>query len=519
MAEIVQRESRVKKTLLNARVNLIFYFLTLCLSFFSRKIFLDCLGADFVGLTGTLQNILGYLNLAELGVGAAIAFNLYKPIQQHNKQQIIDLVSLYGYYYRNIGFVVLVGGIILSTFIPIIFRTTNFPLTVIYFAFYAFLTSSLIGYFINYRQALLSADQRNYVVAAYYQSANILKTIIQLIVAYYYANFYFWIAIELFFGIIYSYILNKKINQVYPWLKCNVKNGKLQSKNYPSILNSTKQVFIHKIKDFLLSQSDQLFIFAFASLKMVAYFGNYTLIISKLTAFVVTILNSVSASVGNLVAEANMDKITTVFWELMALRYFIAGFICFCIFELITPFICIWLGEEYLLDKTILILLLVNLFISSSRGTVDNFNFAYGHYGDVWAAWTEGLINISITLIAGYHFGIPGILLGKTLSVIPIIVFWKPYYLFKDGFNQSYRVYWSKTIRYYLAFGLSFIIVHYTLDFLPINPYLSYGWWITYSIIYAATFSIIYFTLIAKFAPGGKQLIYRLPLHKLYVKI
>lgn len=52
-------ESRVKKSLLNARVNLIFYFLTLILSFFSRKIFLDCLGADFVGLTTTLQKPLG----------------------------------------------------------------------------------------------------------------------------------------------------------------------------------------------------------------------------------------------------------------------------------------------------------------------------------------------------------------------------------------------------------------------------------------------------------------------------
>ena len=57
---------RVHKSILNAEVNLIFYFLALFLSFFSRKIFLECLGAEFIGLTGTLGNILGYLNLAEL---------------------------------------------------------------------------------------------------------------------------------------------------------------------------------------------------------------------------------------------------------------------------------------------------------------------------------------------------------------------------------------------------------------------------------------------------------------------
>ncbi len=512
-------ESRVKKTLLNARVNLIFYFITLCLSFFSRKIFLDCLGADFVGLTGTLQNILGYLNLAELGVGAAIAFNLYKPIQQRDRNQIIDLISLFGYYYRNIGLIVLSAGIILSLFIPLIFRDSNFPFGVIYFAFFSFLTSSLIGYFINYRQILLSADQRNYVVAAYYQSANILKTIIQLTIAYYYTNFYIWIAIELSFGIIYSIILNKKINQVYPWLKCSTSIGKAQSKNYPNILRSTRQVFIHKIKDFLLSQSDQLFIFAFVSLKMVAYFGNYTLIITRLTMFFSTILDSVGASVGNLVAENNKGKMMQVFWELMALRYFMAGLICFSIYELITPFIELWLGKEYILGNTILVILLLNLFISISRGTVDNFNFAYGHYGDVWAAWTEGIINVSVTLIAGYHWGIPGILLGKTFSIIPIIVFWKPFYLFKDGFAESYAYYWSQTIKYYVIFGLSFVIVHFLLTIIPINPGLSFGWWIVYAIICSGSFAILYLSLMTYFGPGGKNLIKRLPLYKIGLRI
>ena len=53
-------ESRLKKSYLNARVNVLFYFITLFISFFSRKIFLDMLGADFVGLMGTLQNLLGF---------------------------------------------------------------------------------------------------------------------------------------------------------------------------------------------------------------------------------------------------------------------------------------------------------------------------------------------------------------------------------------------------------------------------------------------------------------------------
>ena len=81
---------RVSKSIKNAEVNLIFYFLALFLAFFSRKIFLECLGAEFIGLNGTLSNILGYLNLAELGIGGSILKSyLYLAICT------IGLVALY----------------------------------------------------------------------------------------------------------------------------------------------------------------------------------------------------------------------------------------------------------------------------------------------------------------------------------------------------------------------------------------------------------------------------------------
>ena len=155
-------ESRLKKSYLNARVNVLFYFITLFISFFSRKIFLDMLGADFVGLMGTLQNLLGFLNLAELGIGASIGFVLYKPLFNGDKDKIRDIISVLGYLYRNVGLIILGVGLILACFLPLIFANISIGLGVVYFAYFAFLSSALISYFINYRQTLLGADQRNY---------------------------------------------------------------------------------------------------------------------------------------------------------------------------------------------------------------------------------------------------------------------------------------------------------------------------------------------------------------------
>ena len=206
---------RVHKSVLNAEVNLIFYFLSLFFAFFSRKIFLDNLGAEFIGLTGTLTSILGYLNLTELGISASVGYFLFKPLQSNNRQETQEILSLLGYLYNWIGAIIFAGAFVISLFFPLIFAHANLGLGIIYFAFYSFLGSSLIGYFINYRQILLSADQKNYLVAIYYQSANIVKIALQIFLAYYYKNLYIWVAVEFLFGIIGCIILNWKINKEY----------------------------------------------------------------------------------------------------------------------------------------------------------------------------------------------------------------------------------------------------------------------------------------------------------------
>ena len=198
--------------MLNAEVNLLFYFLTLFLNFFSRKIFLDNLGTEFIGLSGTLSNILGYLNLAELGITACIGYFLFKPLQSNNRQEIQEILSLLGYLYKWIGRFILAGGVLISLFFPLIFSNAELSLSLIYFTFYSFLGSSLIGYFINYRQTLLSADQKNYLVAIYLKSANLVKLVVQILLAYTYKNPFIWVGIEFLFSVIGCIVLNWKID-------------------------------------------------------------------------------------------------------------------------------------------------------------------------------------------------------------------------------------------------------------------------------------------------------------------
>jgi O-antigen/teichoic acid export membrane protein len=307
-------------------------------------------------------------------------------------------------------------------------------------------------------------------------------------------------------------ILNWKIDKEYPWLKTDKGQGKDLNKKYPQILKSTKQIFIHKIKDFLLTQSDQIFIFAFVSLKMVAYYGNYTVIIAKTSQLFNTTLDSFGAGVGNLVAEGDPNRINKVFWELMSIRYFVGGIIAFSLYYLINPFITVWLGGQYVLGHVILILMIINCFIMQTRGVVDMFNHAYGHYADVWSAWAEGGINITITIIAGYFWGIAGILLGKIMSLFIIVVLWKPYYLFTCGFKKSIKLYWREVLKYLLVFTCTFVIMSLLIPHIKIAPQSGFIQWGFFAIAIVSLFILFYALGLLALCQGARSALCRIPI-------
>lgn len=508
----MQQESRVKKSLLNARVNLIFYFLTLALSFFSRKIFLDNLGADFIGLTGTVGNLMGFLNLAESGVSAAIAVVLYAPLFEHNEHKIKEIVSVLGYLYHTIGKIILGGGLVLACFFPLIFPNAEIGLPIIYLTFFSFLGSALIGYFINYKQVLLSADQRNYVVAAYSQSANVVKILLQMALAYYTGNYVLWVLVEFSFGILYSFILNWKIKQVYPWLITEIKKGKALCREYPDVMKYTKQLFIHNLGNVAYTQVTPFLVYAFASLQAVAYYGNYTLITSKFTSLLANFLGGTNASVGNLVAEGDKDKILKVYWELTCLRFVFVGIVVFAMYNLLPPFIALWLGEEYVMSHALLVLVLISFVLSIIRGVTDDFLYAYGLFGDVWAPFVEAIILIVVAIIGGRLWGLEGTLLGSIVSSVIIIYVWKPYYLFKKGFKLSVWLYWYEFLKYLLVVSISFYLSNLLLDAFPLHFSIYTNWLdlFIYAIILIILLTLVLGTFLLVTTNSMKNLLCRL---------
>lgn len=461
---------RVHRSVMNMKVGMFFYILSLLLAFFSRKVFLECLGDEFIGLTGMLMSIMSFLSVAELGIGTSIVYFLYKPLQEDNHEKINEVMSMLAYLYRCIGFIIGGGGLIISLFFPWWFGNLSVGLFLVYFAFYSFLASSMMGYIFNYRQLLVSANQKQYVVNAYFQSIGIIQSIVQILLAYYYRNLYLWVLVGLVFTVIGCIVFNYRIRKEYPWLRISLKEGRQNLKKYPEVLKKTRQIFAQKIKDLILYRSDEILVGAFVSVVQVAYYGNYMIIVNKLNFLTNILSDGMNAGVGNLIAEGNMQNTMKVFWELTAVRFLITGIIIFGLLMFIQPFIICWLGQEYMLDDLIIYLLIFNIFIFLSRGVVEMYRSACGLFQDVWTAWTELVVNITVTLCLAPFFGIVGILLGKIVSVFFIALFWRPYFLFTRGLNQKVSTYWRGMAPYYLIFAV-FAALAILLRYHVVEPY------------------------------------------------
>ena len=488
----MRSESRTGKSIKNISVILFFKLINVILQFFSRKIFIKYLGTEILGLNTTATNLLQFLNLAELGIGSAIGFSLYKPLYDKNEQTINEIVALQGKLYKRIAYVIIAGALILMCFFPWIFAKMPLPLWYAYASFGVLLFSTMLGYFVNYKQVVLSANQQEYKIFYSYGSTILVKTVVQIFAIKYFDNGYVWWCVwEVVFAIIASYNLNNTVKRTFPFLAPLCMSVKELNEKYPTIKEKIKQLFVHKIGTFALSQSSPIIIYAFASLSLVTLYGNYMLIFTGFVSFSMALTNCLTASVGNLVAEGKDKCIMSVFEELFSLRFIITAMMCFCMTVLVQPFITLWIGKEYVLPISTVFIIVAILYIQVSRHAVDTYISAYGFYSDIWAPAIEAILNIGLSILLGYLYGLNGILSGVLISLIIVVLIWKPLFLFgiklKYGLLQYIKIY----IQHVLIASVATCVTIFILYLIPVNPYYSIGKFILYSIASLAIFSLV----------------------------
>ncbi|MEI5907732.1 hypothetical protein WAK64_11775 [Bacillus spongiae] len=448
---------RTKHSLNNIFIGIISQLVIVILGFISRKIFLDSLGIDYLGINGLLTNVLSMLALVEGGIGLSIVYNLYKPLAEKDQKKVIALVQLYKKVYGYLAVIILIISICLYPFLGGLIKDDSSisNLTMIYFLFIA---KNLLSYLNAHKWSLIYADQRGYVLDRMNLLFQVITTIAKIIILIVTKDFILYLIIEfLLYGV--QVIVNGKIvDRRYPYIRTKVKYS-LDEETKTNIKTNVKALFLHNIGGFLVFGTDNLLISSFIGLATVGIYSNYTMIITQLNAFVKPILGGVGASIGNLIATEGSEKNYFIFQITYLVNFWIYSTCVIFLFNLLDPFISWWFGSEYVFTDLILVFILINFYLTGMRTSIATFKNKAGLFKqDKYAPLIEGGINLISSLILVKYYGLVGIFIGTTLSTL-LTVFWtQPIIVYKHVFKKSFVFYYQKYFLYLLIGGVAFTI-------------------------------------------------------------
>lgn len=430
---------RIKNIVNNAIFSSSNMVLNIVLTFVYRTIFIQTLGVEYLGLNALYTNILMMLSLAELGVGQAIAFSLYKPISLDDKVKINMLVGFYKKVYRYIGYGVLALGLCVMPFISYLI-SSSVELENIYLIFLLFLLNSSLTYFWGYKRTLIIAHQKEYKLVPFLAVSQIVDIGLRIVCLLITQDFVLALLIQLIVKLIENIVINKYIDNKYDYI--TTKASKIDKRELIKVTTNVKAMILHKLGDFFVNGTDNIIISSFIGLSVLGLYSNYTMLTAVVITFLMLIFNATSASLGNVIAKESIERTEELFRVINFLSYWLFGWASICFYVLVQPFITLWLGSDYILGEGVTILLSINLFVFGTRVSLGVVKAAGGIYAqDKYSPLIQGFVNLIFSIVLVQNLGLKGVLIGTLVSSLLVPLWHRPYIVYKHLFKSSPRKY------------------------------------------------------------------------------
>ena len=455
----------------NVKINLIFntikFMAQLIVQFAIRTALIYLMGAEYLGLNGLFSNVLAFLNLAEVGIGTAIVFNMYKPIAENDTEKIKALQNLYKRFYLIISSIVLVLGVAILPFIKYLINGDISVDINIYILYFMYLVNTLVGYLAAHKRSLLFAYQRNDIENKVKTFCLFVMTAIQIAVLFIFKDYYIYFAITIIFTLIESLLISRIAKKLYPEL--NGKSQELDAETKKEIKKNIGALSLHKIGATVVFSTDNILISTIIGLAVLGAYSNYVLIVSTITSLFIIISNAIGGSVGNLVASSDKEYVYTKYNQIKFILSFLTAISTVCMIVLFQPFIKVWTGGGiYLLELSTVILLVVSFYFGRMRMATSIFKDAAGlFWQNRFSPIFEAIINLVVSIVLGLFMGINGIIIGTILSTILVPLWVEPKILYKHYFKKSMRKYFVDILLNMLAIIVTTLICYYVCSFIP----------------------------------------------------
>lgn len=458
-------KSRTKNTVRNVSTGLIVQVINKIMAFVVRTVFIKILNTEYLGVNGLFTNILTMLSFAELGIGTAIIFNMYKPVAEEDKEKIKSLMKLYQKSYNIIGTIVFILGLCLIPFMGYIVKDIPNIKENIILIYILFLINTSSSYFFTYKKSIISAHQQESIINKIDSVFYLLKSILEILFLFITKNYIVYLIIQISSTIFENIIIARRANKMFPYLK-EKQVKKLDKIERKGIFSNVKALVIYKLGTSILSGTDNIIISTIINVTTVGLCSNYTLIIESVRGMLNSAFNGVTASVGNLNAGEDSSKKERIFYQLTFISFWIYGFCTIAFVVLLNPFIKIWLGDKYVLSYIVPISLALSFFVCGLRTPAYTYRVTLGLFEKGKSTpFIASIINIIFSIILGKIMGVSGIFFATSIAQIFSYSLIDPYLIYKNEFKTSIKPYCVRIIEYALALiivcTITFIITYY----------------------------------------------------------
>lgn len=449
----------------------------------SRVAFVYALGSAYLGLNGLFTGIISILNITELGLSNAIVFALYKPIAEKDYSKISALMNLYKKAYTIIGWIIFTAGVALIPFLPFIVNLGDkqeiVNINVVYMLFLLETTTSY--WFFEHKKSFLFAAQKNYIVNGYEYLFKIIFTILQIgsivfitVISKEY-RFYFYSVLGIVGNLCSKFAIKRYANKHYPYQK-EYHNEKLTDEDKKAIVKNVSALSLYKICTKISNSITSILIstMLYGGTILVGIYSNYTMITSVIDTCLLTVTKGINASIGDYYVAESKEKSEFLYRSISLLFTWIYGFSSVCLLFLTNNFLFLVFGNEYVLSKSTLLIIVLNFWVIGQTRAANSFRNASGIY---WQGKFRPLVNVVINIVAAVllakPFGINGILFGILLGNVVTLLWYEPWLVYTKAFQMSWKPCFIKMIHQNVVIMLTCLVCGVLISLLPLNGWIN----------------------------------------------
>lgn len=495
-------KGRTDNVVRNINVSLICQLVNTIMGFVSRSVFIKLLGETYLGINGIFGNILTILNFAELGIGTAIVYNLYKPLKEHDEAGVGTLVNFYKKAYLVIGIIITVVGLLLAPFLYYLIKEQPDVKESIYLLYILFLASTVVTYFNAHKKSLLGADQRSHINNIYHQVVHTIQILLQIVVLLFTHNYILYLLIQIFSNILENILIARQTDKLYPFLK-NYKKSKLEKGLFNSIKKDVSALTIYKLNHAVLHGTDNVLIASIVKngVQAVGRYANYTLISETINTVLGIVTNALTPSIGNLNAETDIKKKESVFNTTLFVCAWTYGFACSGIMALSKQFITVWVGKEFALGSLTVFSIALQLYVRQVHYAAYTYRVTTGLFvQSKYVPFFTTLINLGLSIYLGKLWGLFGILLATSIARIVTIGISDPVLVYKNVFQKNPIFYYLRYAAYTLLVIVCYLVSQFAIGFIGVSGWIGF---ILNFIVFSIVFNTIFILLTFKISEFG----------------